>query len=251
MSKGSNTLQESTLGLQWNCPTDSLGFKHCPANHLKPTLRNIYKVLACQYNPLGFIIPFTSRAKVLIQDIWKQDIGWDDLIEPQSLREQWTAWVIELPDLMHFQFPQNYAPLCADKPTTSMEVYVFCDMSEGTYGSVAYLRTVDDQSHVHTSFVPARSRVAPKKCLSMPRLELGAALTGAQLTKLIKTEFTIPIQQTFLWSDSTTVLQWLRSELCHYKVFVSTRIVEIQSLITSPYIVRSSPNFIGLPGTLP
>jgi len=95
---------------------------------------------------------------------------------------------------------------------------------------VAYLRTVDDQSHVHTSFVLARSRVAPKKRLSMPRLELGAALTGAQLAKLIQTELTIPIQQTFLWSDSTTVLQWLRSESCRYKVFVGTRIAEIQTL---------------------
>jgi len=84
LSKGSNTLQEATLGLQWNCLTDSLGFKHRPADHLEPTLRNIYKALASQYDPLGFIIPFTTRAKVLIQDIWKQDIGWDDLIDRQA-----------------------------------------------------------------------------------------------------------------------------------------------------------------------
>lgn len=230
LSKGSNNLQESTLGLQWNCLTDSLGFKLRPVDHLKPTLRNIYKALASQYDPLGFIIPFTTRAKVLIQDIWKQDIGWDDLIEPQSLREQWTAWVNKLPDLIHLKFPRTYAPPCADKPTASRELHIFCDASERAYGSVAYLRTVDDQGHVYTTFVLARSRVAPKKRLSMPRLELSAALTGAQLARLIQTEFTIPIQQTFLWSDSTTVLHWLRSESCRYKVFVGTRIAEIQTL---------------------
>lgn len=67
---------------------------------------------------------------------------------------------------------------------------------------MAYLHTVDDQGHVYTSFVLAGSRVAPKKRLSIPRLELSAALTGGQLAKLIQTELTVPIQQTLLWSDS-------------------------------------------------
>lgn len=230
LSKGNNNLHESTLGLQWNCLNDSLGYKVRTADTLEPTLRNIYKALASQYDPLGFIIPFTTRAKVLIQDIWKQGIGWDDPIEPQALREQWTAWVSELPDLIHLKFPRTYAPPCADKSTTSRELHIFCDASERAYGSVAYLRTMDDQGHVHSSFVLARSRVAPKKRLSMPRLELNAALTGAQLAKLIQTELTITFQQVFLWSDSTTVLQWLKSESCRYKVYVGTRVAEIQTL---------------------
>lgn len=79
----------------------------------------------------------------------------------------------------------------------------------------------------------ARSRVAPKKQLTIPCLELSAALTGAQLAHLLKTELTIPIDQTVLWSDSTVVLTWLQSELCRYKVFVANRITEILDL-TSP-----------------
>lgn len=76
----------------------------------------------------------------------------------------------------------------------------------------------------------ARSRVAPKRQQSIPRLELCAALTGAQLFKLIETEMTLPIRQTVLWSDSTTVLEWLQSDSCRYKVFVGTRVSEIQEL---------------------
>ncbi|XP_056611679.1 uncharacterized protein LOC130427939 [Triplophysa dalaica] len=64
---------------------------------LEPTMRNIYKTLTCQYDPLGFIIPFTTRAKVIIQDLWKHNLGWDDPIEPLPLREKWLAWVAELP----------------------------------------------------------------------------------------------------------------------------------------------------------
>lgn len=64
----------------------------------------------------------------------------------------------------------------------------------------------------------------------MPRLELCAALTGAQLAKLIVNELTLPIQEVTHWTDSTTVLHWLRSESCHFKVFVGTRVAEIQKL---------------------
>lgn len=105
-------------------------------------------------------------------------------------------------------------------------LHMFCDASERAYGSVAYLRLQDKDGGIHTSFVMARSRVAPKKQISMPRLELCGALTGAQLAKL-------PIHNTVLWTDSTTVLTWIKSESCHFKVFVSKRIAEIQELTSS------------------
>lgn len=74
------------------------------------------------------------------------------------------------------------------------------------------------------------SRVAPRKQLSVPLLELSAALSGAQLAAMLKAEITLPIRQVVYWSDSTTVLTWLWSESCWYKVFVGTRIAEIQDL---------------------
>lgn len=67
------------------------------------------------------------------------------------------------------------------------DLHVFCDVSERAYGAVAYLQSIDEQGHVHTTFVLARSCVAPKKQLSMPRLELSAALTGSQLIKVLVT----------------------------------------------------------------
>lgn len=92
------------------------------------------------------------------------------------------------------EVPRSYAPASADSPTSNRDLHIFCDASERAYGSVAYLWTEDGQSEVHVSFVLARSRVAPKKQLSMPRLELSAALTGAQRASLLHTELTIPIR---------------------------------------------------------
>ncbi len=76
----------------------------------------------------------------------------------------------------------------------------------------------------------ARSRVAPRRQHSIPCLELCGALTAAQLAKKIERELTVKIDQTILWSDSTTVLTWLQSESCCFKVFVGTRVAEIDSV---------------------
>ncbi len=83
----------------------------------------------------------------------------------------------------------------------------------------------------------ARSRFSPKKQQSIPRLELCAALTGAQLAKVLKPELSVPIYQVTLWSDSTTVLAWIQADSCRYKVFVGTRVAEIQEL-TDPKVWR-------------
>lgn len=64
----------------------------------------------------------------------------------------------------------------------------------------------------------------------MPRLELCAALTGAQFLSLLHKELTLLIHRT-LWTDSTTVLSWLKSESCRFKVFVGSRVMEIQVLM--------------------
>lgn len=82
LSEHSSDPQEPALGLRWNCLTDHLGYKHHQVDYSEPTLRNVYKVLATQYDPLGYLIPFTTKAKMLIQDLWKLKIGWDDIIHP-------------------------------------------------------------------------------------------------------------------------------------------------------------------------
>ncbi len=96
-------------------------------------------------------------------------------------------------------------------------------------GPVAYF-AVQSDSDIHVSFIMARSRVAPKRQQSMPRLELCAALAGAQLAKLVRNEMTLSISQTIIWTDSLTVLEWIQSDSCRYKVFVGTRVSEIQEL---------------------
>nr|XP_055076729.1 uncharacterized protein LOC129455971 [Misgurnus anguillicaudatus] len=221
---------ESALGLSWHCSTDTMRYKHRPVKYDTPTMRNIYKVLASQYDPLGFILPYTTRAKILVRQLWDKHRDWDDPLLPHDLLQAWRDWEAELQVLPRITFPRAYLPPAMDEKSCTRDMHVFCDASEQAYGAVVYLRTTDSQGQPYLSFVAARSRIAPKRLLSIPRLELCAAHTGAQLTRLLKQELTLPISKTILWTDSTTVLSWLHSESCRFKVFVGTRVAEIQEL---------------------
>ncbi|KAL3973453.1 solute carrier family 15, member 5 [Sarotherodon galilaeus] len=112
-------------------------------------MRNIYKVLASQYNPLGFILPYTTRAKVIIRHLWDKQRGWDDPHLPQELMQQWTAWEEELQFLPEITLPRPYVPKEVDTFGCQREVHIFCDASEEAYGSVAYLRTTGRNGEVH------------------------------------------------------------------------------------------------------
>ena len=97
-----------------------------------------------------------------------------------------------------------HTPPDVNPEMSSHELYIFCDASERVYGAVAYLRTEDEKHAIHTSFVMARSRIAPNKLLSVPCLEHSAAFVGAQLSGLLGEELTLPLGDFVLWSDSTT-----------------------------------------------
>lgn len=107
---------------------------------------------------------------------------------------------------------------------------MFCDASQWAYGSVAYLRTEADKGRFEVALIAARSQVAQKKQQTILHLELCTALTGAQLAIMLMNDLSLTLRQVTLWTDSTTVLTWLTSDTCQYKIFVGTRVAEIQKL---------------------
>ncbi len=188
LSQGLQDTHESTLGLLWHCQSDTLHYKHRVVNCPKVTMRSIYCVLASHtYDPLGYIIPYTTRAKILVQRLWDKRRDWDDPQLPEDLLRLWSSWERELSDLENISLPRCYYRPDLALPTSIRDIHVFCDASEQAYGSVAYLRMENIEGHVEIAFLAARSRVAPRKQQSIPRLELCAALSGTQLSKVLVT----------------------------------------------------------------
>ena len=231
LSHQQSDAKESTLGLQWHCQSDTLTYKcRQMESQAAPTMRIIYRILASQYDPLGYIIPFTTRAKSLVQKLWEKQRDWDDPLLPADILQAWKEWESELKHIDKISIPRCYVTAVLDSPNAWRDIHIFCDASERAYGSVGYLRTEDASGQVQVAFLAARSRVAPKRQQSMPRLELCAALTGAQLATTLGRELTLDVRHVHMWTDSSTVLTWITSDSCRYKVFVGTRIAEIQEL---------------------
>ncbi|KAI2646464.1 Gag-Pro-Pol polyprotein [Labeo rohita] len=182
-------LENSQPGEKWNCETDTLSYKVRAVECREVTMRNIYKVLSSQYEStsLGYIVPYTTRAKVIVQRLWDKKRDWDDPKLPEDLVNERNRWSKELNDLQHIALPRCYCSAPKDNVSSQRDIHIFCDSSECAYGSVAYLRTEDQNGEVEIIFIVARSRVAPKKRLSIPRLELCAALTvfvGTRVTEI-------------------------------------------------------------------
>ncbi|CAI5673999.1 unnamed protein product [Oreochromis niloticus] len=163
LTQDKSDTSEPTLGLSWHFPTDTLGYKHRKVSYGAPTMRNIYKVLASQYDPLGFILPYTTRAKMLVRRLWDQQRGWDDPQLPPELLQQWETWEEELPFLAQILLPRPYLPKHITESVSEREIHIFCDASEQAYGTVAYLRKVTGDGSSHLAFLMALRRFVARR----------------------------------------------------------------------------------------
>ncbi|KAK3737868.1 hypothetical protein QZH41_019749, partial [Actinostola sp. cb2023] len=108
------------------------------------------------------------------------------------------------------------------------ELHHFSDASTKGYGQCSYLRLVNENQRIHCAFVTGKSRVTPLKPVTIPRLELTAAVCSARISQQLHQELEYPIDQDFYWTDSKVVLGYIHNESRRFHVFVANRVQEIQ-----------------------
>ncbi len=139
----------------------------------------------------------------------------------------WHKWRSELPSLLNKPIPRFYHP--NNVQIVSRKLHGFSDASEDAYAAVVYLRLVDSTGHVHISLVTSKTKVAPIKRLSIPRLELcGAWLLSTVVTRNV---FGMSVNDVGAWTDSTIVLSWLSRNPRRFKTYVGNRVAQIVNLI--------------------
>ncbi|XP_060756589.1 uncharacterized protein LOC132867628 [Neoarius graeffei] len=223
------------LGLVWRSEKDDFVFDLKGLLDImkgkENTKRNVLQTSARVFDPIGFLTPFTIRAKCLFQELWERGVGWDDQL-PSDLAEKWDRWCAELPQLHQLDIPRWYQ-IDINPDSQTVKLHVFCDASERAYSAVAYLQGENKEKEIVTSFVASKSKVAPLKKMTLPRLELMGALIGARLGNNLLKPLNMKINQLNMWTDSMIVLHWIRSTAQRWKPFVANRVAEIQGL-TNP-----------------
>ena len=178
-------------------------------------------IAASLFDPLGMITPFAIRIRSLIQAVIKQDKKWDEEV-PAKFHSDLQKWFREFNSM-----PDITTKRClVTGPTTSQQLHVFTDTSNIAASAVIYMRSTTTEGNVIVNYVISKSRVAPIKQTSIPKLELEAATMGAEQASFVVTEMTSNCSSVYLWTDSTATLGWINSDKPQ-KVFVANRINKI------------------------
>jgi hypothetical protein len=210
-----------TLGLNFNIKCDTFRFKMPLYNQSVETKREILSFIGKFYDPLGLIGPIFVQAKLIMQAIWIAKIGWDSPL-PSDLQSQWKEFHNNLIQMEPIDVKRNP---CVTK-VTSYNLVGFADASNKAYGCCLYLRTINIDGTVTMVLLSSKSRVNPiKNRLSIPRLELNAALLLAKLYIKVKNtlESSIKIDNTFLFSDSLVVLSWIKNPTVRLEAYIFNR----------------------------
>ena len=230
--KGDRLPTENTLGLRWNSEEDVFVWTVTEkmlqsTRETSITRRGMVSVVYSFFDPLGFIAPFIMKAKLLLQILSRKQVGWDDPL-PDDEQAQWSRWLEDIPKLQEVKISCCFKP-CNFDEIKVVQLHLFSDASPVGYAVVAYLRLVDTGGKVHIAFVMGKSRLAPLREISIPRLELTAAVLSVRLSAIIREELDMSIQRTYYWTDSMSVLKCITNQTKRFHTFESNHLTVIHS----------------------
>ena len=224
------------LGMYWNSAEDVFLFKGIDLDNKKEfiyTKRNVLSLIARLFDPVGLINPFVMYAKILLQEIWRLGLGWDEIL-PHDLQLKLQHCINSIEVIKNFEIKRCYFSGLSLNSVEGLEVHAFSDASEKGYDTCIYFRMPKSDNEFYVSFVMSRGKVAPTKRITLPRLELLGALLSARLINFVKSALHLNDDvKLFCWTDSQVALLWIKGDPVRWKMFAANRVIEIQTL-TSP-----------------
>nr|XP_034194681.1 uncharacterized protein LOC117610936 isoform X1 [Osmia lignaria] len=186
------------LGIQWMPQTDTFGFSSTITDQPSKCSKGlVLSEVARIFDPLRFVSPVIVRAKMLLQELWLHKINWDDPL-PSQIISRWFIIREDLNSLAKLSIPRWFNTWS----NSTVEIRGFSDAYQLAMAAVIYITVRLPSNNSTTSIVCSKTKVAPLKRLTIPRLELSAALLLAKHAKYVESTLKVTINATHLWSDS-------------------------------------------------
>lgn len=211
------------LGVEWDMIEDAFCFRMGSYSE-KTTRRKMLSYVASIYDPLGLVCPAVLPGRLLLQNLTRRGVEWDTIIDDGE-EKKWRNWVSGLASVTELTIPRCMQAPSLETPT--FQLHCFSDASERAFGAAIYLLSSSPSGINHCSLVCGKSRVAPIKAVTIPRLELAAAVLAVRLAEQVKTQCTLPLESSTFWTDSMIVLQTIRNTSTRFHVFVANRLTII------------------------
>ena len=219
----------NTLGVVWRPKHDIFTFNVKPTDKTPPTKRHILSEVTRIFDLLGLLSPIVIQLKSFIQALWLDNLSWDQPLK-HNLSQQYNHLSSDLKSIEEIDIPR----FILDKDELSnnpLQLHCFCDASTTAYAAAVYIRQPISQGQFRSQLLVAKTRVAPIKTLCIPRLELCAALLGAQLVQSVRVALDderFPDLEVFAWTDSTITLAWIRNHPSRWKTFNASLLAKNQ-----------------------
>ncbi|XP_026317449.1 uncharacterized protein LOC113228388 [Hyposmocoma kahamanoa] len=217
-----------TLGIGWKTAEDVFCFNwDMPSrDQNKFTKRMLLSDISKLYDPLGWLAPIIIGTKILFQQLWNNNLAWDEQI-PSNVATSWEKIRNELKEITNISIPR-----WINGTNERIELHGFSDASEKAYACVMYTRTINDRGEYVTTLLISKTKVAPlKKKTSVPRLELCGALLLAKLMEKVIPIFSHDQVDVHCWTDSQVVLAWLQGSDKKWEKYIANRVMNITSIV--------------------
>lgn len=191
----------------WNTKDDTLKFRVDVARigadilsgETVPIKRIVLRIFMMVFDPIGLLSFFIIHGKIILKEIWRTGVQWDERIKSDQMLK-WREWIGALSVIESIRKNRCYfSEQCSDDST--YELHVFVDASEQASSAVAYF-VQQIGAHRNVSFVSSKTKIAPNKTISIPRLELQAAVMRTRPSMTIQSNHSLKFLRCIYWSES-------------------------------------------------
>ncbi len=213
---------QRSLGVSWDMTEDVFIFQ--VTDQVRPyTRRGVLSTINSLFDPLGFAAPVVIQGRLLLRALTTESCDWDTPLSDEKFKE-WKVWRDSLKELEHVKIPRTYATIPLFQAQRK-EMCVFCDASTKAIAAVAYSRITSMNGKVEIGFMFGKAKLAPRPEISVPRLELCAAV---EIAETIEDEIDTKLDAVTFYSDSKVVLGYICNESRKCYVYVNNRVQRIR-----------------------
>nr|XP_020483745.2 uncharacterized protein LOC109978925 [Labrus bergylta] len=221
---------QRSLGVSWDVAGDVFTFQ--VSTEEKPyTKRGVLSTINSLFDPLGFASPVSIQGRFLLRELTTEPCDWDTPLSEDKFQD-WKLWRDSLKEIEQIKIPRQYTTISLSQ-AQSKELCVFCDASITAVAAVAYLRATNAKGKTEVGFVFGKAKLAPRPELTIPRLELCAAVLAVEIAEAVVDELDVKFNAITFYSDSRVVLGYIHNETRRFYVYVHNRVQRIRRT-TSP-----------------